>query len=81
MTRAVLAVGRADLAEAWRFHPAVYVVVAQFAVFTALSLAGRPAGLRGWFTSDRATWLLGTNSLVLIVVWMIRWRTGAIPIE
>jgi Protein of unknown function (DUF2752) len=80
MTRAVLAFGRADWSAATRFHPWVWLLVAQFALFAvvrSVRLEGRIAQV---FIGRDGQRLLMFNVLGLLGLWGFRMATGAIPI-
>jgi hypothetical protein len=80
MTRAVFALGRAEWSAAWRYHPVVFVLAAQFVLLGVLRAIDKPEALGGWFTSRRAALLIGTNAALLIGVWVYRRAAGQIPL-
>jgi hypothetical protein len=80
MTRAVLALGRAEFGDAWRFHPLSFVLVGQLVLFTGLVATNRRAAFGGWFTAARGNWLIGVHAALLVLVWLVRWRIGALPV-
>jgi hypothetical protein len=77
MTRGLLAIGRADWSDAWRYHPWAWALAAQFVVFMVMRVR-QPA--RTVVVSPKRTqrFLIG-NIGALFAIWVIRYATGAIP--
>jgi hypothetical protein len=80
MTRALFALGRAQWSAAWRYHPVVFVLAAQFVLLGVIRALDKPEALGGVFTSRRAAALIGTNSMLLVAVWIYRRAAGQIPL-
>jgi Protein of unknown function (DUF2752) len=91
MTRAALALGRGDWSVANRYHPWVWFLAAQLVVLAVAQLASirsiqspRTSGLadrvRNMFFSASGQRVFLLNGVGLIVLWIVRMATGAIPV-
>jgi hypothetical protein len=81
MTRAALSLGRLELPAAWRYHPWVFALAAQFLLFALLRAVHTSRGavvLAGW--NRRAQTVIWANLGALVAVWAVRYVTGAIPL-
>lgn len=72
LTRAVGAAVRGDIELSLRFHPLALFLVAQLAVGLGLVAAGRWSA--AW--QRRLPMVAIVNGVVLVAVWMVRWRLG-----
>ncbi len=80
LTRAVLALGRADWSTATRYHPWVWLLAAQFPVFAVVRMFAMSGGVAMVFLGKAWQWLLLFNAFGLLFLWAFRMQSGAIPI-
>lgn len=72
LTRGVGAAVRGDLALAWRFHPLAVLIAVQVTVLWAVMAFGSLPDR--W--QRRLPIVVATNALLLIGVWLVRWKLG-----
>lgn len=78
MARAAGYLFRGDVAEAMRYHPLVFLIVAEAIVAWGLWIAHRA----GWIRWRRRRWVdvaIGATAALLIVVWIARLLSGTTP--
>ena len=78
-TRAANRLVRGDVRASWSHHPWVVFAAAQVVVFAAMLAMTTPAA-RAARTRRTALPLLVANTGLLVVIWLVRRSTGAIPI-
>lgn len=77
-TRAANRLVRGDIGAAWGHHPWVVLAAVQVVVFGAV-LAATVPGVRPARARRAALPLLVANTVLLVVIWLVRRSTGAIP--
>ena len=78
MTRAAGYLLRGDLAEALRYHPLVFLILAELLGAWGLWVAHRA----GWIRWRKGPWVdvvIGATAAVLVIVWIVRLATGTAP--
>ena len=78
MTRAAGHLVRGNVSEALRYHPLVFLVVAELLGAWTIWLAHRA----GWITWRHRQWVnvvIGGTAALLVVVWIVRLVTGITP--
>ncbi|MEN8234135.1 MAG: DUF2752 domain-containing protein [Actinomycetota bacterium] len=78
MARATGHLLRGNVVEALRYHPLVFLILAEFLGAWGIWVAHRA----GWITWRHRKWVdvvIGATAALLIVVWIIRLATGTTP--
>lgn len=78
LSRSIGALVRGDVALSWRYHPLAIVVLVQVAVASFL-LARQPDVELGDFVTRHLRWIYA-NIALLLIVWIVRWRLGALDL-
>ena len=78
MTRAAAAMLRGDWSSMWRFHPMAVVVAVEG--FVTWATWGWTVFVRRRRVDEAVLlWLLVANTVLLLVVWIVRLATGTLP--
>jgi hypothetical protein len=79
MTRAVVALARGDLRASWAAHPLAALVVVEGAVVAASGALQR-LGRIVRPPARHVTWAAGLTAGALVVVWLVRYALGTLPV-
>ena len=74
LTRSIGHAVRGDLGASWQLHPLGVLIGLQ--LLGAVALLGLRSDLTFGELLHRSRWVLAANAVLLMLVWVIRWRLG-----
>ncbi len=76
MTRALASLVKGDVATAWYYHPLSPLVGLELVIGWGIAVAYNRGYLRGTSWRPILTVVLAINAVLLVAVWLVRWRLG-----